>query len=172
MGKRSNFVRRERDFYPTPPEAVQPLLPHLPANTAFIEPCAGDGALVRALESAGHRCVYRFDLEPQAPGIARRDALCQSYGRGGVLITNPPWRFDFVDALVTNAAASNVVWLLLSADFAHNKRSARLLRMCTDIVSVGRVKWIPGSRYAGKDNAAWYRFCSAADITRFHSRRD
>jgi len=30
MGKRSNFDRIERDFYPTPIEAVEPLLDHLP----------------------------------------------------------------------------------------------------------------------------------------------
>ena len=30
MGKRSNFERNPRDFYPTPKEAVIPLLPHLP----------------------------------------------------------------------------------------------------------------------------------------------
>ena len=27
MGKRSNFPRRERDFYPTPRAAVLPLIP-------------------------------------------------------------------------------------------------------------------------------------------------
>ena len=26
------------------------------------------------------------------------------------------------------------------------------------IVSVGRVKWIAGSKFTGKDNAAWYLF--------------
>jgi hypothetical protein len=29
MGKRSNFERREADFYPTPRAAVVPLVPHL-----------------------------------------------------------------------------------------------------------------------------------------------
>src|SRR3981189_1858036 len=29
MGKRSNFERREADFYPTPRAAVLPLIPHL-----------------------------------------------------------------------------------------------------------------------------------------------
>jgi len=31
MGKRSSFERAPRDFYPTPAEAVTPLLAHLPA---------------------------------------------------------------------------------------------------------------------------------------------
>jgi hypothetical protein len=29
MGKRSNFERREADFYPTPRAAVVPLIPYL-----------------------------------------------------------------------------------------------------------------------------------------------
>ena len=46
MGKRSDFERKPRDFYPTPMEAVEPLLPHLPEGFKFAEPCAGNGALV------------------------------------------------------------------------------------------------------------------------------
>ena len=33
MGKRSNFERREADFYPTPRAAVVPLIPHLPRHS-------------------------------------------------------------------------------------------------------------------------------------------
>ena len=32
------------------------------------------------------------------------------------------------------------------------------LRHCSDIVTIGRVKWIEGSKHTGKDNHAWYRF--------------
>ena len=51
MGKRSGFARRDRDFYPTPVKAVEPLIPHLPERFTYIEPCSGDGALVRAMTS-------------------------------------------------------------------------------------------------------------------------
>lgn len=46
MGKRSRFQRAPRDFYPTPAGAVSPLLPRLPPEFAFVEPCAGAGDLV------------------------------------------------------------------------------------------------------------------------------
>ena len=69
MGKRSNFERREADFYPTPRAAVLPLIPHLRGIHTFAEPCAGDGALVRHLESFGLRCVYRR-RHPHRPGCA------------------------------------------------------------------------------------------------------
>ena len=47
MGKRSDFERVPRDYYPTPFEAVRPLVPHLPDKGLFGEPCAGDGRLIR-----------------------------------------------------------------------------------------------------------------------------
>ena len=67
MGKRSDYERVERDFYPTPWQAVEPLIPHLPKNFAFAEPCAGDGALVRHIETLieGAWCSWASDIEPQ-----------------------------------------------------------------------------------------------------------
>jgi hypothetical protein len=29
---------------------------------------------------------------------------------------------------------------------------------CTDIVTIGRVRWIEGSKHTGKDNFGWFRF--------------
>ena len=69
MGKRSSFERIPRDFYPTPRAAVLPLIPHLRGVRSFAEPCCGDGALVRHLESFGLRCVYAGDI------AAGQDAL-------------------------------------------------------------------------------------------------
>ena len=53
MGKRSEFERVPRDFYPTPYSAVEPLIAHLPEWYTFMEPCAGDGRLIDDLESNG-----------------------------------------------------------------------------------------------------------------------
>ena len=82
MGKRSNFERREADFYPTPRAAVAPLIPHLGGIRSFAEPCAGDGALVRHMEELGLRCVY--SREPvQAPADAcdiDGSLNCHGYG--------------------------------------------------------------------------------------------
>ena len=59
MGKRSAFERRAGDAYPTPIEAVLPLIPHLRGVRNFAEPCAGDGALVR--QPALHICRRHHD---------------------------------------------------------------------------------------------------------------
>ena len=47
-------------------------------------------------------------------------------------------------------------------------RERELLRA---VVSVGRVKWIPGSKMTGKDNCAWHLFWpEAGGITQFIGR--
>ena len=87
MGKRSSFERRDNDFYPTPAAAVGPLVPHLRRERirTFAEPCCGDGALIRHLESYGLVCRYRGD---RATG---QDALeIESFS--DPVITNPPWK--------------------------------------------------------------------------------
>jgi hypothetical protein len=75
MGKRSDFERISRDFYRTPTEAVLPLRPFFGGGETFCEPCAGDGALVRALISIGLECVSAYDIQPQEDWIWFQDAL-------------------------------------------------------------------------------------------------
>ena len=38
------------------------------------------------------------------------------------------------------------------------KQEIPFLRSCTDIIAIGRFKWIPGTKNGGKDNYAWCRF--------------
>ena len=52
MGRRSNFLRIDKDAYDTPPKAVLPLLPHLHPGIRFIEPCGGKGAESGATRTA------------------------------------------------------------------------------------------------------------------------
>jgi hypothetical protein len=161
MGKRSTFDRAPRDFYPTPLEAVLPLLPHLAPRTRFFEPCAGDGALVRHLEAAGHVCARASDIEPQAPGVERRCVLTQSIlplGRRPVFITNPPWARPVPHPIIERLSRFAPTWLLFDADWIHTRQSAPFIPWLHKVVSVGRVKWIPGSKMTGKDNCAWYFF--------------
>jgi len=157
MGKRSAFDRIPRDFYPTPAEAVAPLLPHLPPRTRFIEPCAGDGALVGHLQAAGHVCSWESDIEPQRTGMFQADALKLFY-TGGLIITNPPWARHILHQMITAFSAQRPTWLLFDADWVHTRQAAPFLPWLRKVVSVGRVKWIPGSKMTGKDNCAWYHF--------------
>lgn len=177
MGKRSDFSRIDRDFYPTPYEAVAPLLPHLKPRLRFVEPCCGNGLLIQHLEKHGHLCVSASDIADYGPnrdGMTSgvRDALSiTSCGVGDCFITNPPWSRPVLHRLISHLSGIAPTWLLFDAAWAHTRQAAPLLPYCTDIVSVGRVKWIPGTTMSGKDDAAWYRFVSvAAPRTVFHGR--
>jgi hypothetical protein len=116
VGKRSNFDRIERDFYPTPAAAVLPLLPYLPDKVYFCEPCAGDGALVNILESFGHHCVSASDIAPQHEMVGRSDVLELRNIGVDCFITNPPWDRKILHPLIEHLSAMLPTWLLFDAD--------------------------------------------------------
>ena len=163
MGKRSSFERIPRDFYPTPREAVLPLLPHLAPGTRFCEPCAGDGTLIDHLTGAGHICARARDIEPRRADIDSGDALTTLTGNIDCFITNPPWDRKILHPLIDFLSAQHPTWLLFDADWIHTRQSAPFIPYLRKIVSVGRVKWIPDSPFTGKDNCAWHLFDQCDD---------
>ena len=163
MGKRSAFTRHNRDFYVTPEDAVQPLLPHIQNITTFVEPCAGDGALVEHLHRRGKYCVDAVDIEPQTNLVRKLDALSLRYCTGQAFITNPPWSRPILHELIVHLSELAETWFLFDADWMHTKQSQELIKRCKKIVSVGRLKWIPGTKMTGKDNCAWYLFDNFED---------
>jgi hypothetical protein len=74
----------------TPPHAVAPLLPFLPAGARIWEPAAGEGLLADALEQAGHPVMrsdwitgedfFRWEPDPAAYDV---------------LVTNPPYSVKY-----------------------------------------------------------------------------
>jgi hypothetical protein len=153
MGKRSNFEHIPRDFYPTPFAAVPPLIAHLRGVRTFAEPCCGDGALVRHLQSFGLHCAYAGDIATGQNALA-----LDTYGNADAIITNPPYERKTMHALIAHFARILPTWLLLETDWASTKQAAPFMPWCSDIVSVGRLRWIEGTTMSGKQNFAWYRF--------------
>ena len=174
MGKRSDFKRRDRDFYPTPVKAVEPLIPHLSSSFTYVEPCAGGGDLIDALdtfEGVAHdgkfspKCYGASDIEPGISKYGVRFAQKDAFDIEDVprdidlFITNPPWDRNILHPLIIHLIGMRPTWLLFDADWMHTRQSAPYLRnFCKRIVSVGRIKWIPDSPHTGKDNCAWYLF--------------
>ena len=175
MGKRSDFERKERDFYPTPEEAVLPLLPHIENYFQFIEPCAGDGALTMHLMK--HKdcwCVLQSDIEPK-DGVRKMDAFDipnNLYTHVDYCITNPPWDRKILHPLIEKLIEIAPTWLLFDADWIHTKQSTQYQKYLKKVVSIGRVKWIPGTKSVGKDNCCWYLFDKNYDkgVIEFHGK--
>lgn len=172
MSKRSKdkFARIDKEFYPTPYEAAAPVFPYLlREGKTFAEPCAGAFDLVRHItRSEHHRCLYSGDLQTGQDVLnwtcpPEIDFIC----------TNPPWdktRKKMHSIIKHLVAQGKPVWLLLPADWAFTERAVPYMAYCTDIVAVGRVRWIPGTKDKSFDNAAWFRFHSVAAGCLFHAR--
>lgn len=159
MGKRSDFERRKNDLYKTwDGRAVKALLPHLRPGSLFSEPCAGDGALIRQLVAAGLNVQDAMDIDPGGPRIRQGDALTADLGQPEQFITNPPWTREILHPLIERLSGIAPTWLLFDADWMHTKQSIPLISRLRCIVSVGRLKWIEGSKHDGKDNCCWYLF--------------
>lgn len=158
MGKRSNFVRRPNDKYPTfDKRVVPPLLRHLEPGE-FVEPCAGDGTLIDLLEPYGWRCTQAFDLVPGREDIEQGDAMTARLGPGRKAVTNPPWSRDLLHPIIENLAAQGETWLLFDAAWAFTRQARPWLRLCHKIIVVGRLKWVPDTPHDAQDDCAWYLF--------------
>jgi len=172
MGKRSSFERMPRDLYATwDQRAVAALLPHLPARTRFCEPCAGGGVLLDQLVAAGHVCASAWDIEPLRRDIAQHDALSRLIGNIDCFITNPPWTRTILHPLITHLSDQAPTWLLFDADWIHTKQAIPFQHRLRRVVSIGRLRWIEGTKCDGKDNCCWYLFDAVKrEPTQFYGR--
>ena len=163
MGKRTNYPRKDNDFYATPLAAAEPLFPFLKPGIKFDEPCSGDGALVEHLKDAGFHCVNSSDL------LRGQDAMDITGTPADVFITNPPWSWKALDPLITHLSDMRPTWLLLNGDLMHNIRMGRHMKRCELVVSVGRISWHQNGK-KGFENCAWYLFRPGCGKTIFYGR--
>ena len=173
MGKRSEFRRRKNDLYPTPEDAFRPLIPFLPQHDfTFWEPCAGDGRLVKFTEGLTNgKSIGASDCDPQVDWVEKKDALDSTIPENvDLIITNPPWTRWLLHPMILHFTKQAPTWLLFDADWMHKKQATPYLPMCSKIVSIGRVKWIEGSKHTGKDNSCWYLFDKDTTKTEFYPK--
>ncbi len=99
-------VRREDDFYRTKQWQFACLRRRFPFDPSwtYVEPCAGDGALVRPLQAAGIQKVWTNDLIDRGfPLLSQLDAaqpstwmhIQQAIGHIDVVVTNVPFSAAF-----------------------------------------------------------------------------
>ena len=91
-------------------------------------------------------------------------------GAADAIITNPPHTCPLIHAMIAHFAHILPTWLLLEADWASTKQAVPFMPMCTDIVSIGRLRWIEGTTMSCMQNFAWYRFDACHSVgPRFHA---
>lgn len=196
MAKRSDEQRHPRDFYPTPLKGALPLIGtiDLEYNSTdaelppmkFIEPFAGNGALTDHLcLSRNIECVYESDIDPQnnariqTHGYEKIDMDLVEKVEADVFISNPPWvntkaSGQQLFTLIEYLASMRPTALLLDGGFAFNVGSSKLMEHCITVIPVGRLKWIPDSKYTGTEDCAWFIFDMKKRDSRgphFHPRK-
>ena len=170
MGKRSSFEKIPKDAYQTiDPRAVKALLPFLKDHTRFAEQCVGEGWLSKQLVEAGHIEGYSSDIKLGKDAL---DLTSQDLKDAEMIITNPPWSINLLHPMIQHFSSLKSTWLLFYSDWAYTKQSATFMKdLCTDMVAVGRLTWIPDTKVSGKDNCSWYRFSThKVSTTRFYGR--
>lgn len=75
-----------------------------------------------------------------------------------VVITNPPWDRKLLHPMIERFSSIRPTWLLFDGNWLFTKQSNQYLKRLHKVVTVGRVRWIPGSKYVGKDDCCWYLF--------------
>jgi hypothetical protein len=163
MSKRSNFERKERDYYSTPLSAIIPLTFHLPENLIYCEPCAGEGILIQNLKKlrADIICNVAFDIYPQNSNIIKKsatDIIDNDIKNIDQFITNPPFKWEMFKPIANNLISLKPTWFLLPADFMHNIRMSTFMKKCSLVVSIGRIKWFEDTKSTSTDNFCWYLF--------------
>jgi hypothetical protein len=162
----SEYARRDRDDYPTPPWVTETLIPHLKDAkvTSIWEPAAGEGGMATTLTQAGFS-VTSTDL---GGGINFLDHKTQAGERCDAIVTNPPYGIQgklaerFIErALDLTRPRQGVVAMLLKVDFDSGLTRRRFFADCpawaAKLVLLKRIEWFKSENgMTPSENHAWY----------------
>lgn len=178
MSKRSDFLKKGKDFYATvDAKAIPTKLVDFIKGKTYAEPAYGNGDLENLLSGVA-TCKWRSDIRNTVDNSLVMDALDvtkEDLVDCDLIVTNPPFSKDILLPLIDHFVSLKPTWLLLPADYAHNIYFSPYMERCSKVVSVGRVCWFPkdGKRVASTENFAWYfwKYCATSDTdTIFYGR--
>lgn len=176
MGKHSDFPRRKYDqYYTWDTRAGQAIAPFLEGIETYCEPCAGRGDLIGQLDALGLECLAAYDLDPKRRGILKRNVFKltkEDLNGAQAFFTNPPWTRKLLHPMIWHLCQLAPTWFIFDSDWLFSLQSQRFMGFCSDIVPIGKMRWIEGSTDDEKGNSAWYRFDAQNEKpTVFHTRR-
>lgn len=125
VGANPKNGRREKDFYPTPPEVTEALLRflELPKEFTIWEPACGHGDMIKVMEDHGYK-VFGTDIMYGFDFISCDPVKCD------FIITNPP--FSLAEEFIRRAKSLGVPFaFLLKSQYWHAKRRFRLFQEIT-----------------------------------------
>lgn len=147
-----NDVRRADDYYATPAWCVRAILPHLvrvglhipPSGKGdvILDPCAGDGAILRVVRDVWPEAtiagIELDQVRAESSGATCADALAVAWGRPRLIVTNPPFglAMEFVQRALEEVARGGTVAMLLRLPWLASQRRAEWIRANTPSVYV------------------------------------
>jgi hypothetical protein len=182
----SGYTRQAEDFYATPEWVTRCLLRHTDFAGPVWEPCCGDGAIARVVESTGRR-VVASDLDDYGFGTPGVDFFAAREFPPGcrALVTNPPYgdggparrttnvslaMLRFVrHALDLTATANGQLALLVRFQWIAGKRAAELITsgpLDTVIALTKRIQWFDRGELTttGQHHHCWIVFDYRRDL--------
>lgn len=113
-------IRKVNDFYPTPRETIALLLKNHIIKYPVLEPCAGEGAIVRMLNS--NFMIYKNDIDTKFDNPYHIDAGKQwhpDWINVKTVITNPPFNIalNVIQNALNNVEVGSEVIMLLRLNF-------------------------------------------------------
>jgi hypothetical protein len=158
------YERQDKNFYPTPAWVTEALLRTVCLPKRIWEPCCGDGAMARVLESHGHH-VVATDLVDRGYGKGGRDFLMESRLPDGVtaIVTNPPYGGALARRVVDHALelmlpVGGMVALLMNVQWQTAKTNSarcRIPAFDASVILTDRIRWIPDTDVRGSENHCW-----------------
>jgi hypothetical protein len=164
--------RRPDDFYSTPGWVTRAILPFLPLTGDVLDPCAGDGAILR--EISKHTRARNLDIEPRGIELdggraaaceaehacKHEDALYTGWGEPSLIITNPPYSLALafvVRALkVITPQGGTVAMLLRLAWLASLERAKFHERYPADVYVLPRRPSFTGDGKSDSTDYGWF----------------
>lgn len=126
-GHNLNNNRQKDDFYPTPPEAIIPLLEREKFEGEIWECACGDGAISKILKEYNYN-VYSSDLVNRNYGEPNIDFL-KSYRKTDNILTNPPFKLGIDFAYHSCQLARKKVALFSRINFLEGVARAKMFRL-------------------------------------------
>lgn len=120
----SDKVRAERDYYATPPRAIEAIVPYLDNNVPIWEPACGEGHLSKTLKDKGF-AVKESDIIIRSYLCEQIDFLQMgNHEWGGDILTNPPFVFakEFAEKGIESLALGRKLFLFLRVQFLESQK--------------------------------------------------
>lgn len=108
--------RKYSDFYETPYSMTRRFLESLPdllPTTGWLEPAAGDGAIVKIVKEKGYR-IDSYDINQGVDFLAM-----DGVGQYKVVITNPPYSLAYEFIQKAKKVSSSKIMFLLPLSYLH-----------------------------------------------------